>query len=153
MANVTLTAAQVSADQNHGSITKMYKAAASATLVVGQVVAPDGLVNSVSGLPTVVLADGDNASFQIAEAVGIVVNSTDWYGGTTIAATQNAEVCIFGPVYMPGANLVPGAIYYVSDTAGAISDTVSSTHGWVIGQAIDADTLFVTPRGTGSGSY
>lgn len=153
MADVTLTAATVSADWNHGSVIKDFRAATGQTINVGDAVAPDQTSSTVTGLPNVIQADGNNTAWADSRAVGIVVNSTDWYGSTTIANNKHMAVCVHGPVYMPGASLVPGALYYTSDTAGKISDTPSTTHPWIIGQALDADTLFVAPRGTGSTNY
>lgn len=152
-ADLSFTIADVSANWAAGAILADYKAATGKTLNVGDCIAPDGNTNSVDGIPTAVQADGNDANFQVAEAVGVVANSTDWYGATAIAAGQNASVVVAGPVYLPGANMIPGATYYVSDNAGKISDTASGTHAWIIGHALDADTLFVAPHGTGSGNY
>ena len=51
------------------------------------------------------------------------------------------------------SGLTPGAVLFSSDTAGAIDDTVSTTHPWVIGMVQAADTVFVLPHGTGSTNY
>lgn len=152
MANVTVTPADVSASQTEGAIINIYKVAAGQTINVGDAVAKDGGTNTVDGLPTVVQADGNNADWASSRAFGIAVNTTDWYGSTAVAAGNNISVCEFGPVH-GFSSLVPGTVLFTSDTAGAISDSVSTTHPWVIGMAQAADTVFVNPHGTGSTNY
>lgn len=151
MADLTITAADVSASQNDGALIRTVKA--NAAITVGDAVYEVGTVSSDSGSPYVADSKANNADWASSQAVGVIVNSTDWYGNTAIAAQANASLCYFGPVWLPGASLTPGKIYYASDTAGKISDTPSTTHPWIIGQALDADVLFVNPRGTGSYNY
>ncbi len=152
--DLSFTLADVSASQASGSIINTYVAATGQTINVGDAVASNGLVDGSTGLPQVLQADGNDANFETAQAIGVVCQiAVDWYGGTAATAGQDVSVVNFGPIFLPDANMITGAIYYVSDTAGKISDTASSTHAWIIGQAIAPDTLFVSPRGTGSGNY
>lgn len=152
MTDVTLVAADVSATQTEGSIINAYMVATGQTINVGDAVAKNGSTDTVTGLPLVVQADGNNSDWISAWACGIVVNTTDWYGSTVAVAGQDVSVCEFGPVY-GFTNMTPGAILYVSDNAGKIATTPSATHPYVIGQAQAADTVFVNPHGTGSNNY
>lgn len=84
-----------------------------------------------------------------AKAVGLLVQLATTIPGTTAGvAGMRGTYCYFGPVYCSGWGLTPGATYYVSETAGAITATAPSGAGtWThtIGYAIDADTLMVMP--------
>lgn len=131
MAALSLTAAKISADQTQGAIIRNYEAAA--TLTVGALV-------SLNASNKLTLADADQAA-AVIRAVGIVVNSADMYGSTSIASGQRCSVCVFGPVW-GFASLTPGAPGYVSDTAGEISDA-AGTKNLLVGRAVAADTFFV----------
>lgn len=82
-------------------------------------------------------------------AIGLLVALAGSDPSDTVgAAGDRGSVCTFGPVYCAGWGLTPGAIYYVSETAGAITATKPSgagTWSWGIGYAVDANTLFVMP--------
>jgi hypothetical protein len=84
-----------------------------------------------------------------SKAIGLLVQLATEIPGTTVgAAGDRGTICNLGHVYCKGWGLTPGAIYYVSETAGAITATAPTGAGtWtsVIGYAIDADTLFVQP--------
>lgn len=151
MADLSITAVDVSASQNDGALIRTVKA--NATIVVGDAVYEVGTVSTDSGTPYVADSKANNTDWASSQAIGVMVNSADWYGNTSIAAQANGSCCTFGPVWLPGATLTPGKLYYASDNAGKISDTPSTTHPWIIGQALDADVLFVNPRGTGSTNY
>lgn len=154
MADLTITAADVSASQVDGAIIRDFAVAPTgATVTIGELVAENQSVGSVTGTPLVIQAKGNTTDWATSRAIGVAVAGVGWYGDTTIPANTKLSACIFGPCYLPGANLIPGAIYYTSDNAGKISDTPSTTHPWIIGQALDVDVLFVNPRGTGSTNY
>lgn len=152
MADATVVAADVSATQTEGAIINPYVVATGATINVGDLVAKDGGTSTVTGLPTVVQADGNATDWSTSRGFGIVVNGQDWYGSTVYTVGQDVSVCEFGPVY-GFSGLTPGAVLFTSDTAGKISDVVSTTHPWVVGMAQAADTVFVNPHGTGSTNY
>lgn len=85
-----------------------------------------------------------------AKAIGMLVQitSSEIPGDTVGAAGDRGTVVLFGAVYCAGWGLTPGAIYYVSETAGAITATAPSGAGtWthVVGYALDANTLMVMP--------
>ena len=134
MTVLSYTASKISADQTQGAIVRNYVAAAA--LTVGDLVALDN-----SGALT--QADG-NGTAAVARAIGMIVNSTSLYGETAIASGQRCSVCVFGPVY-GFSGLTPGAYGYVSDTAGKIEDTMSSTNALAVGRALAADTFFINP--------
>lgn len=99
-----------------------------------------------------IAADGDveagDANLAISAAViGIIVAVADTTGATTAAAGDAVSVCVFGPVG-GFSSLNEGALQYVSETAGAITETAPSGAGtWthVVGYAEDDDVLFVQP--------
>lgn len=144
----------MSAAQTEGAIINIYSVPSGSTVSVGQAVAKNGSTNTVNGLPYVIPADGNTVDWATSRAFGIAVNTTDWYGSTSVTGggDANISVCEFGPVY-GFTGLTPGAVLFTSDNVGAISDTVSTTHPWVIGMAQAADTVFVNPHGTGSTNY
>lgn len=152
MADMTLVPANVSADQNQGSVIRDFEVAVGSTINVGDAVALNSSTDSVNGLSLVVQADGNLSDWGSSRAVGIVVNTSDWYGSTVAAAGATVSVCVFGPVY-GFTNLVPGTVLFTSDTAGKVADQPSTTHPWVIGMAQAVDTVFVNPHGTGSTNY
>ncbi len=145
------TPANASADQNHGSVIENFQVASGATITAMDTVALDGGTAS-NGLPTCIQGDGNTATWIAALVVGICVGSQSWYGGTSYTVGQDIEVCVFGPTY-GWTSLIPGALGYQSDNAGKVSDTVSSTHGFIVGQAQAVDMFFVNPHGTGSANY
>lgn len=132
MTALTFTAGKISADQAHGSIIRPYVTAEA--VGIGDVVALDSAGK-------VVLADG-NGTWEEALAIGIVVSSASMYGETSIASGQTVGVCLFGPVY-GFYGMTPGSYGYVSDTAGDLDDTPSSTNGFVVGRVHAADVFFV----------
>lgn len=154
MADLTITAADVSASQVDGAIIRDFRVSPTgATVNIGDLVAETQAVSSVTGVPDVIQAKGNTTDWATSRAIGVVAVGVGWYGDTTVVAGNHLSAVVFGPVYLPGASLIPGAIYYTSDNAGKISDTPSTTHPWIIGQALDVDVLFVNPRGTGSTNY
>lgn len=132
MTALTVTAAKVSADQTQGSIVRNYELAAEMTL--GTLVSLDS-----SGKLTKAQADGTAAE---ARAIGILVAGPYLMGGTTIASGQRGSVCTFGPVY-GFSGMTPGAVGWVSDTAGEIDTAPSSTNTIAAGRAWAADVFFV----------
>lgn len=134
MTALTITAAKVSADPMKGAVIRNYQTAA--TITVGKLVSLDS-----SG--KLVLADG-NGTAAVAKAIGICVAVANNYGETSVATSGYASVCVHGVVY-GFSGLTPGAYGYVSDTAGDIEDTTSSTNSMNVGQAVAADAFFVRP--------
>jgi hypothetical protein len=82
-------------------------------------------------------------------AIGMLVALAGSDPSDTVGASgDRGTVCLLGLVSCSGWGLTPGAIYYVSETAGAITATKPSgagTWSWAIGYAIDANTLFIQP--------
>lgn len=136
MTDVSVTAANISADQTHGSVIRNYRAASQVT--VGDVVYLDGNGRMAR-------ADAD-LSEAASRGVGIVVSGESMYGETTIEAGQFGSVCVFGPVF-GFSGLTPGANYWVSKTPGKLDDTqpTSPTYRYIMGYAVSSDTFFVMP--------
>ena len=114
--------------------------AAASTVAVGDCV--------YIGTSGVARTDADAES--TSAAVGIVVAVQDQFGSTTAAAGQRVSVCIFGPV-SGFSSLTAGALQYIGTTAGALTETATSTTGdvpYVIGRALSSSILFVTPNNT-----
>lgn len=134
MATLTLVAANVSADWNQGSVIRNFIAAAAVT--VGAAVALDSAGK-------LVLADAD--ALATARAIGIVVNGTSIYGGTSIAIGASASVCVLGPVYgYYGMDETKPA--YISGTAGELVDAVpGSGYNFIIGRPVSETVLWVNP--------
>lgn len=134
MADLTVTASQVSADWNRGSVIKEY--IAGVALTVGQVIYLD--TNNKAQI-----ADADVLTLN-SRTVGVVCSSPNWYGETTIPAGAYAPVCIAGPVY-GFSSLSSGQFGWVSKTAGKITDTAPTggAFQYAVGFAEDSDTFFV----------
>jgi hypothetical protein len=136
MTALTVTAANVSADQNMGSIVKGYQALSACS--VGQAVYLDGTTGKVAP------ADADAGTTE-ARGFGIIVEAANQYGETSIAADDYCSVCEFGPVY-GFSGMTPGAYGWVSKTAGEIDDTKpTSAVQRILGHAQAADVFFVNP--------
>lgn len=89
-----------------------------------------------------------NAAATVRAAGLLVALAGSDPSDTVGASGDRGTVCLFGLVYCAGWGLTPGAIYYISETAGAITATAPSGAGtwtFAIGYAVDADTLFVQP--------
>lgn len=135
MTALTVTAANVSADQNVGSIVKPYQAASASS--VGQSVYKDS-----DG--KIAPSDADAGTTQ-ARAFGIIVAAANQYGETSIAADEWCSVCEFGPVY-GFSDLTPGEYGWVSKTAGEIEGTKpTSAVQRILGHAQADDCFFVNP--------
>lgn len=98
-----------------------------------------------------VASDGDweradaNGAVALARAQGIAVQSYD--GETTITAGNPVTVCVYGPV-AGFDNVTPGANYYISDNAGALSDDADA-YDRIVGWGIELggkNCLFVNPQ-------
>lgn len=135
---MAVTAANVRPDANPGrSLRQDYDAGGSLTVGNAVYVASDGDIEA---------ADANGAA-SVA-AIGILAAVQDQSGGvTTLAANERGTVVTFGLVY-GFTGLTPGAIQYISETAGAITETAPTGAGtwtYAIGYAVDANTLFVLP--------
>lgn len=100
-----------------------------------------------------IAADGDvevtDANVALTSAgKGVVVAVGDESGGVTaFVAGDRVSVITFGPVH-GFSSLTPGAIQYISETAGEVTETAPSgalTWTQAGGYAQDASTLFVMP--------
>lgn len=131
------TPANIRALREHGAI--VLPAQAGEALTVGDLVywASDG---------DVMQADA-NAGQPQTRAVGIVVASYD--GETAVASGAACSVCVFGPIAgFDVADITPGALYYVSDTAGKVDDA-AGTYDRIIGWGVEIagqDVLFFNPQ-------
>lgn len=82
-----------------------------------------------------------------SKGVGVVVAVADTSGLTTAVAGDGVSLVVFGPVG-GFSSLTPGAIQYLSETAGAITETAPTGAGtWthIMGYALSAEVLFVQP--------
>lgn len=131
---MAVTAASVRALE--GAIKRPYTA--GGTITVGNAVYVDS-----SGT---VQATDANAAASV-EAIGIAVAGSD-RGETSIESGDAVTVVTYGPVG-GFSSLNEGVKQYVSETAGAITETAPSGGGnWVklIGYAESASILFVNPE-------
>jgi hypothetical protein len=122
MADISLTAANIRALVEYGAV--VVPGTAGASLSIGQLVYED----STNGWKA---ADAD-VSAAPARAQGMVVESYD--GDSTIASGEAISVCLFGPVGGL-SSLTAGSNYYISDTAGSISDD-ADTYDRIVGFGI-----------------
>ncbi|MGB5052687.1 MAG: hypothetical protein WBO46_27295 [Caldilineaceae bacterium] len=96
-----------------------------------------------AGMPVATASDGaidpaDSSDTSLSFTQGIALGPTDWVAGDGVA------VVWAGPVRcMTGAT--PGALVYVSDTAGSLSHT-AGTKSTIIGVAESATVLMVRPQ-------
>lgn len=141
---LTLTSANVSADQQQGSVIRNVQA--GAILTVGQTV-------YIDGSDTAQLADANGASEAVARAVGVVVAAPNMYGETSIASGDRCSVCVFGPVY-GFTGMTPGARVYVGTTPGELTQTppTPNAYQFTIGIAISASVLFINPEADAAAS-
>ncbi|HMF95108.1 MAG TPA: hypothetical protein VKE96_12470 [Vicinamibacterales bacterium] len=82
------------------------------------------------------LADADDAGASYRPyLIGVAVN-------TAVGGTQ-CLIRISGQIAIPGVTLIPGTMYYISQTSGAITSTVPPPPAYArfLGQALDATTL------------
>lgn len=89
------------------------------------------------------LADADTAYSSSMPTVGFAVADT----ASAAAGTFRLSGRVTGL-----SSLTTGALYYVSDTAGAVTATVPSSNVRYVGQADSTTTLLVTPNPAVSGS-
>lgn len=129
MADLTVTAADVR--PLSGAVVRRFTA--GGTVAIGDVVyvASDGDVEQADG-----------SLVGTTWLVGIAVATPD--GGTSAAAGERVDVVMFGPV-AGFSSLTPGALGYVSDTAGKVADAVG-TKDAIVGFAESATVLFVRPQ-------
>lgn len=109
MADMAVTSAEVRALTSHGAV--VVPGTAGATVTIGYLVyqASDGDWEHADA----------NVSATLATVMGLAVESYD--GEDTVAANNALSVCIRGPVSGFDA-LTAGALYYLSNTVGRVSD-------------------------------
>jgi len=135
MADIDFTVADIR--PLNGAITR--RGVAGATLTPGQVVYLDG----ANGWK---LADAD--ALASSQGKGIVVGGG--HGGSSYAAGEAVDICVFGPVE-GFTSMTPGGLAYASTTAGDMDQTKPATAGdypCVIGWAESASIFFVDPQNT-----
>lgn len=122
MADLTVVSANIRALTSHGAV--VVPGIAGGTVTIGYLVyqAADGHWEHADA----------NVSLALATALGIAVESYD--GEDTVAAGNALSVCIIGPV-AGFTDVTPGALYYVSDTVGRISDA-TATFDRIIGNGM-----------------
>lgn len=135
MADITVTAALVR--PLRGAITR--RAIAGEALTFGQVV----YISSYSGdLPVVSLADANGSG--TGNAWGVAVACSTALAGASIASGEACDVVVLGPV-AGFSGMTSGNTIWLSDTAGACADAVSTTLSVVIGLAESPTVLYVRP--------
>lgn len=130
---ITVTAANVRALE--GAIVRRY--AAGGTLDMGDLVYLDS-----NG--AVQVTDANAAA--TSAAFGIIVAGSD-VAESQFESGDAVAVCVFGPVG-GFAGMTPGALQYVSETAGEFTETAPTGAGtWtkVAGRAESASVFFVNP--------
>lgn len=135
MAAPDFEAENISASWANGSILSPYKQAA---------VCEVGSAVTLNADEELVLADANSAT--LVRFVGLVVNTQSLYGETSVPIGDTVSVCQFGPVY-GFEGLVPGTLYYVSDTPGELTDTppTGGAYQSAVAHAIAEDALFINP--------
>jgi hypothetical protein len=128
-ADLTVTAANVR--PLHGAIVRRFDAGGSMNVGDCVYIAADGDVE---------VTDAD--SISTTWLVGLVVGTPS--GATAIVAGNAVDVVVYGPV-AGFSSLTPGALGYVSGTAGAINDTVG-TKDAIVGYAESDEIFFVRPQ-------
>jgi len=108
MADLSVTAGSVLAS----SSAKTRKGIAGATITAGQTLYEDTSALDASGKPKLKLADSDDASAVVRNCCGIALNGA--------SAGQPVVFVEEDPSFTPGASLVVGTTYVLSDTAGGI---------------------------------
>lgn len=121
MADLTVVSANIRALTSHGAV--VVPGVAGATVTIGYLLyqPADGQWEH---------ADANAAGLQTA--LGVAVESYD--GEDTVAAGNALSVCIMGPI-AGYTDVVSGALYYVSDTVGRISDA-TATFDRIIGNGM-----------------
>lgn len=130
---ITVTAADVRALE--GAITRPFLAGGSVDM---------GDVVYVDSNGKVQVADANAAA--TSAGFGIVVAGSD-KAESAFELNDAVTVCVFGPVG-GFAGLTPGALEYLSETAGEVTETAPTGAGtWtkVLGRALSATVLFVNP--------
>jgi hypothetical protein len=138
MAQMSYTAANISADWEQGSVVRNYVQGEAIDIGEAVYLGTDGLVY---------LADANGASEAVARAIGICVALPNMYGETTGAASDYCSICVLGPVY--GFSDIPeGTTGWTGTTAGQIVDTAPAANAYqfAIGYAAADDTFFVNPE-------
>jgi len=130
MAACTVTAGDVR--PLNGAVIRRFDA--GGTVSIGDVVyiASDGDVEQADG----------SAIGTTLPVIGIAVATPD--GGTSASAGERLDVVVSGPV-AGFSSLTPGALGYVSDTAGKV-DTAVGTKDAVVGICESAAVFFVRPQ-------
>jgi hypothetical protein len=136
MAAISVTAANVSANEVRGAIVRWYQTGEA--LNVGQAVYLDS--NNLAWR-----AKADSQAH--ATAVGVVAFGDNFYGEKSIVSGGQCGVVVYGP--MNGfASMSQAQAGWISATAGQIDDTAPTGGAWQfqIGHAIDDQTFFVDPN-------
>lgn len=134
MADVTVTAASV---RPLGGA-KIRRGTAGGDGTIGNAVYLDG----ANGWK---VADADAEASSQAKGIAVAKGAE---GETTFADGDPIDIAVFGPVE-GFTSMTPGAVAYVSTTAGDIDQTKGTTSGdypYVIGWAEQATVLFVQPQ-------
>lgn len=136
MAAISVTAANVSANETRGAIIRVYQTGEAINL--GQAVYLDS--NNLAWR-----AKSDSQAH--ATAVGVAATSDNFYGEKTIQAGGQVGVVVYGPVW-GFSGMSQAQAGWVSPTAGQIDDTAPTGGAWQfqIGHAIDDQTFFVDPN-------
>lgn len=127
MTDITVTKGNVSL-LNDGPRARV---TAGATITAGQAVYIDG-TNGAK------LADGSAAA--TAKAVGVVLAPKDAVSGDVL------DVAVPGAMVGGFSGMTPGDLLYVSDTAGALSDT-AGTKSKPVARAFSATEIIITLEG------
>ncbi len=128
-ADLTVTAANVRPLE--GADVQRYDAGGTLTVGNSVYVASDGDVEAT-----------DSDALSTAWSIGIVVSGPK--GATSISAGDPVDVVVSGPV-AGFSSLTPGALGYVSASAGAINDT-AGTKSCIVGYACSKTEFFVRPQ-------
>jgi hypothetical protein len=127
MADLTITAASVV----KGSGSEVDRGTAGATITAGQAVYEDAATGKY------LLADDNSATAAARVPKGIALNGAS--NNQALAVLMAGDITI-------GATLVPGTVYYLSDTPGGIgpaADLASGEYPCVVGIAKSATVLHV----------
>jgi len=101
-----------------------------------------GMSVYVSADNTVAKARG-NAFAALLECIGMVVSNAS--GAVSFATGDTVDVVLFGPVTGGLANIAGGSRFFVSNTAGGITQNATGTKVCFFGIGLSTTTILVAP--------
>ena len=93
------------------------------------------------------IKSSDGLAYKAVSSVTLATNLTAFHGFAYDTYAIGDKVVLVGPggkmFYTAASGLTPGALYYVSDTAGSVSDTALVSHDAPIAFALSDQSLMI----------